>query len=212
MKRNEYPYNLALDIALPNDKQQFTEKVPEDLDSTIEFLLERVDDRRKTVLIGYYRDHKTLAAIGRDLEISGTRVSQLIRSSIKEIRRQKGGAIILMGKNKFEEKEEIRRKKCSEKEIKSFYQQVRAEREALKDVSLPAEVKESLLGIPVEDLGLEEIVVTALRRNGLNTAVDIIKFNNLPCEYHFKRVTGIGKKRFDKLKAVFEEKGIELKW
>lgn len=213
MNKKEYPYNLALDIIWPEEKRmEFKENVPEDIDETIEFLLNRIDSRKKTVLIDYYKEHKTLATIGNSLAVTTSRAGSLKESAIKEIRRHSGVNILLMGKTKLEAKVKEQQKKCSEKEIKLFYELMRAEREFLEDVSLPAEVKDAILGVSVEELSLEKRTVTTLRRNGLNTVVDLLKLNNQSSRYHFKNVRGLGQKGFNELKDVFKKMGIELKW
>ena len=211
MNKKEYPYNLALDIIWPEElEKQFIENVPEDINETVDFLLNWLDSRRKIVLVDYYKNHKTLAEIGQKLGVSTTRAGSLKFNAISDIRRKQGIKYLLIGKKNVDENNKAMEIRRSEENKQEFLKVAEAERAYLETLSISYEIKKKFSGMPVEELGLEKRTMAVLRRNGLNTVVDLLKFNN---ESNCSKIFGLGEKGFKELKDIFyQQVGIELKW
>lgn len=211
MNKKEYPFNLALEIIWPEDlEKQFLDHVPEDIDETVEFLLNRLDSRRKIVMVDYYKNHKTLAEIGQKLGVSTTRAGSLKFSAISELRRKQSVKYLVIGKKKVDETNRAMEIRRSEKNKQELLKIVEKENAYLEKLPISDEIKKKISRMLVEELGLEKRTMAILRRNGINTVVDLLKFND---ETNCRIMTGLGEKTFKNLKDVFyQQVGIELKW
>lgn len=81
---HEWPYNLIAEIL--NNDGELPEKLPHDIEPSLYYVLLKLTERENLVIAMFYRDKKTMSAIGREFCITTERVRQIINKSLRRLR------------------------------------------------------------------------------------------------------------------------------
>lgn len=79
----EWPYNLIAQIL--NNEGELPENLPYDIEPSLYFVLLDLTERENKVIAMYYRDGKTMRAIGKELCVTVERVRQIIVKSLRKL-------------------------------------------------------------------------------------------------------------------------------
>lgn len=107
-----FPWYIKLIILVFGDDEIV---FPDDAEETVNFVLDRLLKREKTILLMRVKENKTLAECSNELRVSRERVRQIEAKAYRKLRHPTRSRILLNGIKKFKHMEEDAQKSLREK-------------------------------------------------------------------------------------------------
>lgn len=167
----EYPKSLLYAVrgALEEDNPTV---VTSDVLSGIQYAVSTLSEREQFIILGRYREHRTLRSIGEDLGVIGERVRQVEVKALRKLRSRRNMGFMVKGVAGYI-------KELCEKEYERGHQVGYSEgyQQGIEDAPqgiTKAGVSVTISSLPVEALELSTRTYNALKRAGYETIGEII--------------------------------------
>ena len=212
-KKGKYPVNLVQAILRDDEYKKYIQNPPKDIEETLDFLLGQILPRRRLFLEKHYKKGQTYVEIGKTEGISSSAVTMQCAYGIRSIRQNNGVEYILQGYEIFNKVLSDRMKEknriSAEKSKKAYEELCEREKILLEDVPIDRVIKDSIIGIAIDDLNLSSRTYNALKRRDINTVAEIVDY-----EYHYHKtfsgINNFGIRCFNELKVVMDGFGIQI--
>lgn len=166
--------------------------------STLYELVDELPDRYQTVFKLRFKEEKTYREIGERIERTATTARDWLHKALRMIRRKIY--------NMEEAQRKAKQKKVTSARKRTINDAVRLTLELCKVLGIKAEIEDSFLYMPIEELELPTRTLHCLLAEGFETVYDIVTTT----ERDFLRKTNIGRKSLNEIKELLASKGFTL--
>ena len=202
-ERSDYPENLLLDMGLTVPEKDMGAAA-----KRLEEVLSKLNEQEQTIILGYYRDGRTLQDLGDQLGISRERVRQIKEKRVKRLRNSTVVRYVLDGLSFTQEYVELIRR------LEGRIDDLTAENERLKrqlrgepeETAEEKRDKKELDRITLESMGFPVRAFDALFMHDYRTAGDFVG----KTENDIRGLHGVGEETFEDICRVLERYGISL--
>lgn len=201
----QWPFGLLEDVFTCGSLK---EPYPHDLDASVEYAVNLLDEKVATMLFERYKQGMTLDAISKLHSISRERARQIIEKGLRKLRHPSVMRYIQYGVSgvlRMEKTEaaEVARKRATEEHVKKLLGN------CTEDTGDMDELIEKLnvLDTPIQKLNFSTRSCNGLLRGGCKTLGDVLNLTN----QQFTSLRCVGVKSRDEIVKVLEEMGQDCK-
>jgi len=187
-KNKLWPTNLYYEVFNRN-----FEYIPENAEAAVEYVLNKLKELDKSVVLAHLRDYKTFRIIGSEKGVSKSRAQQIFRKAIIKMRHP--------SKSKYLTNlaEELKRDEAIQEAEEALSRQL------TKSTVLYQFIK-PIDQIKLEDLALSVRAYNCLLRSGVKTLADLSKLSTTD----LKHIKKLGIKTYGEVLDICEEYGVLL--
>ena len=204
-KIREWPYGLLEAVFIGGSLPVMPESFPEDLNASVEYAVNLLDESISRVLYERFKQGMTLEAISQIHGVSRERIRQIVDKGLRKLRHPSICRYIRYGVSGVLRKEKIEaadtaRKRASEQNIKKILGDC-------IEKGVTAVEQMDLLDTPVQQLDLSTRSCNGLIRGGCETLGDVLNLSG----QQLMALRCIGEKSRKEIISMLEGKGFDCK-
>lgn len=163
----EWPHGFLKDLF---DNDVFKERIPSDIQASIEYVFSSLGERNKQILLFRYKEHKTLSEISKMFNITRNRVQEIIKAAIRKIKNSDYILYIQYGVRMFIVKSRIDSARIARDRAIDEYIDTMNSSNAKKTKKPNIYINDNT---PIEYMQFKPRTYNLLKRSGINTIADL---------------------------------------
>lgn len=199
----EYPLNLLCAIE-GTSEEDFDKNVPADIIGTLDYLLDRLDEKSHDIILSRYKDKETYEQISKRHGVSRERIRQISQLAIRRLRCKRARRLLECGIAEYIAQERIAAaKNAVSEELADAVSKINIIAESLNlDIRFG---RNAALSMPIGELDLSPRSFNSLARAGLKTVGDIVNVGP-----DLSKIRNFGSKCYDEVAAKLYTLGFSI--
>ena len=214
-----YPINLIIDIRSWSNEQLNSsnnhiivitpDMLPADINGTIEYLLARLSERDREIILKRYQEKRTYTDIAQDYDLTRERVRQIINKTLRKLSIGEGDKMLRYGikeyfNQKYQKVIQIEKEQAEKTGYIKGWNAATTEYQTTKHI--PQQLQTEKQNMSILHLDLSVRTYNALHFAGINTIQDLIELNG----DQIKKIRNLGQKCWVEIYQTLADHGYDV--